>query len=88
MASPNPSARIEFAGGTQGWPGDVPLSRIKPDKLAALGFKVKNTSDRAVELAGRARTAMKESGASPFALLGFDPIELWLTLRHYYRPRH
>lgn len=50
-ASPNPSARIEYSGGTQGWPGDVPLSRIKPDKLAALGFRVKNTSDKAVELA-------------------------------------
>ena len=50
-ASPNTSARIEYSGGTQGWPGDVPLSRIKPDKLAALGFRVKNTSDRAVELA-------------------------------------
>lgn len=50
-ASPNPSARIEYSGGTQGWPGDVPLSRIKPDKLSALGFRVKHTSDRAVELA-------------------------------------
>ena len=50
-ASPNTGARIEYAGGTQGWPGDVPLSRIKPDKLASLGFRVKNTSDRAVELA-------------------------------------
>ena len=50
-ASPNKDARIEYGGGTQGWPGDVPLSRIKPDKLAALGFRVKNTSDRAVELA-------------------------------------
>ena len=50
-ASPNPKARIEYGGGKQGWPGDVPLSRIKPDKLAALGFRVKNTSDHAVELA-------------------------------------
>jgi UDP-glucose 4-epimerase len=50
-ASPNKSARIEYSGGTQGWPGDVPLSRIKPEKLAALGFRVRNTSDRAVELA-------------------------------------
>jgi UDP-glucose 4-epimerase len=50
-ASPNKSARIDYGGGSQGWPGDVPLSRIKPDKLAALGFRVKNTSDRAVELA-------------------------------------
>ncbi len=50
-ASPNTSARIEYGGGTQGWPGDVPLSRIKPDKLAALGFKVRFTSDKAVEQA-------------------------------------
>ena len=50
-ASPNRSARIEYSGGKQGWPGDVTLSRIKPDKLAALGFRVKNTSDRAVEMA-------------------------------------
>ena len=52
-ASPHKTARIEYGGGSQGWPGDVPLSRIKPDKLAALGFKVKNTSDVAVELAVR-----------------------------------
>ena len=49
-ASPNPAARIEFGGGTQGWPGDVPLSRVKPDKLAALGFRVRHTSDEAVEM--------------------------------------
>jgi len=30
---------------------------------------------------------MKETGAHPFALLGFDPIELWLALRQYYAPR-
>jgi UDP-glucose 4-epimerase len=47
-ASPNPSARIEYGGGTQGWPGDVPVSRIKPDKLAAAGFKVRFASDDAV----------------------------------------
>jgi len=43
--------------------------------------------ERAADLADRARTAMKESGAHPFALLGFDPIELWHALRHHYRPR-
>ena len=52
-ASPNARARIEFSGGTQGWPGDVPVSRIRPDKLAALGFKVRFTSDQAVEQAVR-----------------------------------
>jgi hypothetical protein len=43
--------------------------------------------DRAAELADRARTAMRESGAHPFALLGFDPLALLLALREYYRPR-
>lgn len=52
-ASPNKSARIEFGQTPQGWPGDVPLSRIKPDKLANLGFRVRFTSDQAVESAVR-----------------------------------
>jgi len=52
-SSPNKSARIEFAGGSQGWPGDVPLSRVNPEKLAGLGFKVRFTSDQAVEQAVR-----------------------------------
>jgi UDP-glucose 4-epimerase len=50
-ASPHKSARIEYSGGSQGWAGDVPRSRIKPDKLAALGFSVRFTSDAAVEKA-------------------------------------
>ena len=50
-ASPNKHARIDFGTGQKGWPGDVPLSRIKPDKLAALGYKVRFTSDQAVETA-------------------------------------
>lgn len=41
--------------------------------------------DRASAIAARARDAMIESGAHPFALLGFDPIELWSRLRHFYR---
>ncbi len=43
------------------------------------------TRDRASALAHRAQSAMKESGAHPFALLGFDPIELWAALKHHYR---
>ncbi len=50
-ASPHPEARIEFGAGAQGWPGDVPKSRLKPDKLAALGFHVRFTSDEAVRQA-------------------------------------
>jgi hypothetical protein len=41
--------------------------------------------DRASAIATRARDAMKESGTHPFALLGFDPLELWSRLRHFYR---
>ena len=44
------------------------------------------TRDRASAFAHRAQTAMKESGAHPFALLGFDPLELWARLKHHYRP--
>jgi hypothetical protein len=44
------------------------------------------TRDRATALAHRARDVIKESGANPFALLGFDPIELWSQLQHHYRP--
>jgi hypothetical protein len=28
---------------------------------------------------------MKQSGAHPFALLGFDPLELWSQVKHFYR---
>jgi hypothetical protein len=41
--------------------------------------------DRASALAHRAQAVMKESGAHPFALLGFDPIELWQRLRQHYK---
>ncbi len=53
-ASPSPKARIDYGQTPQGWPGDVPVSRVKPEKLAALGFRVRHTSDQAVELAVRA----------------------------------
>jgi len=44
------------------------------------------TRDRARGIVNRAQDAMKESGAHPFALLGFDPIELWSQLKRYYQP--
>ena len=44
------------------------------------------TRDRASALAHRARDVIKESGANPFGLLGFDPLELWSLLKHHYRP--
>lgn len=56
-ASPYSSARIRFTGGARGWPGDVPVSRLNPAKLAELGFRVKHSSDQAVEAAVRALAA-------------------------------
>jgi UDP-glucose 4-epimerase len=50
-ASPSTGARIDYGTAPQGWPGDVPRSRLKPDKLAALGFRVRHTSDDAVRMA-------------------------------------
>ncbi len=52
-ASPYKNARIEFGESSQGWPGDVPTSRIIVDKLASAGFRVRYTSDLAVEMAVR-----------------------------------
>jgi hypothetical protein len=46
----------------------------------------KSARDRASSLAHRAQAVMKESGAHPFALLGFDPLELFHQLKHHYRP--
>jgi hypothetical protein len=53
---------------------------------ALAGMLPQRTRDAAASIANRARDAMKESGAHPFALLGFDPIELWSRIKHYYRP--
>lgn len=44
-----------------------------------------STRDRASALASRAKGALMDSGAHPFALLGFDPLELWARLKHFYR---
>jgi len=52
-AAPGPAARIEYSGGHRGWPGDVPKSRLIPDKLVQLGFRVRHSSDDAVTRAVR-----------------------------------
>jgi hypothetical protein len=53
---------------------------------ALAGMLPQATRDRASALAVRARGAMRDSGANPFALLGFDPLELWSLVRHHYCP--
>ena len=50
-SSPYPTAEIRYTGGDRGWPGDVPQSRLNPEKLAAIGFRVRYTSDEAVRMA-------------------------------------
>ena len=62
--SPFPDAKIVYAGGDRGWPGDVPRSRMDPSKLAALGFRVRMTSDEAVTAAVRA-LALEVYGSAP-----------------------
>jgi len=51
QASPYENAEIRYTGGDRGWPGDVPQSRLVPEKLASIGFRVRHTSDEAVKLA-------------------------------------
>ena len=65
-ASPYKDAEIRFTGGDRGWPGDVPRSRMSPEKLGLLGYAVRFTSDEAVELAvtALAREVFPESPAA------------------------
>ncbi|WP_433936910.1 NAD-dependent epimerase/dehydratase family protein [Sorangium cellulosum] len=65
-ASPYPDAVIRYQGGERGWPGDVPRSRMDPSKLAALGFRVRHTSDEAVRMAVEA-LASEVFGGEPAA---------------------
>lgn len=47
---------------------------------ALAGMLPQRTRDAAANIATRARDAI-----NPFALLGFDPIELWSRIQHFYR---
>lgn len=42
---------FEFSGGARGWPGDVPKMRLAIDRMAALGWRPRHTSDEAVRQA-------------------------------------
>lgn len=50
-------------------------------------FLPKGARRMASDLAGVAQERMKTSSANPFAMLGFDPIELLLRLRGFYSTR-
>ena len=56
-ASPYPNARIRYTGGEKGWLGDVPRSRLVPDRLRAMGWSTRRNSDEAVTEAVRALSA-------------------------------
>jgi UDP-glucose 4-epimerase len=48
-----PGANIRYTGGSRGWVGDVPRFCYSIDKVRAMGWKPKMSSDQAVELAIR-----------------------------------
>ncbi len=47
----NLDPEYEYTGGERGWTGDVPRMRLSIEKLSALGWKPRYTSDEAVEMA-------------------------------------
>lgn len=49
-ASPHPNAEIRYTGGDRGWPGDIPKSRMDSSRLAALGYRLRYTSQDAVRM--------------------------------------
>ena len=55
-----PGAAIRYTGGSRGWVGDVPKFRYCTDKLKALGWSPKLSSDAAVERA--VQEVMAETG--------------------------
>lgn len=66
--------------------GGATVAAVATRGARALGRYVPEGARRmARDLATSAGTALRDSGADPFALLGFDPIELWRELRHFYR---
>jgi hypothetical protein len=52
---------------------------------ALAGMLPQAARDRASAIASKARDVMMDTGAHPFALLGFDPLELWSRVKHFYR---
>jgi UDP-glucose 4-epimerase len=48
-----PGARIRYTGGKKGWVGDVPFFRFSIEKIKALGWRPRLTSNESIELAVR-----------------------------------
>lgn len=89
LAGPGDQLATELAAGTivldpapawlRGLLGGAQLAAFT---ARSLGRFVPPAARRAASAAQR---RLSDSGAHPFALLGFDPIALWRQLRHYYR---
>jgi UDP-glucose 4-epimerase len=43
------TVRFEFAGGTRGWKGDVPIVRLNTARIRSLGWECQRTSQQALE---------------------------------------
>lgn len=46
--------KLKYTGGDRGWPGDAPISMLNTNKMKALGWKPRHTSEEAVRIAVRA----------------------------------
>jgi UDP-glucose 4-epimerase len=59
--------RYEYAGGSRGWKGDVPVVRFRSDKLAALGWSPRHSSMEALLDSIDANIAEAVQGMQPSA---------------------
>jgi UDP-glucose 4-epimerase len=48
-----PGARIRYTGGKKGWVGDVPFFQFSIEKIQALGWRPRLTSNESIKLAVR-----------------------------------
>jgi len=47
------NVRFKYTGGRQGWPGDAPIIHFNVERMKAMGWQAKHTSDEAVRIAIR-----------------------------------
>lgn len=59
--------RYDYAGGSRGWKGDVPVVRFRSDKLAALGWRPRHSSTEALLDSIDANIAEALQGMQPSA---------------------
>jgi len=59
---PAGSVRLAYTGGDRGWKGDVPVVRLKNDRIRGLGFTPAHTSRQALESAMRAMIPDMKAG--------------------------